>query len=217
MTLRSRLVECLMRHSGHNDVNPLDEKVLSIMSHVPRHIFVPQELLKYAYANEALSLPCGQAISQPFVVAWMSSLLKLDTADNVLEIGTGSGYQTAILAEMAPQGRIVTFERYPELSRYARARIRQLTIRNVVFVVGDGTLGCPDVEKFDRIIVTAGCPSWLPSPLLEQLADGGILVAPTGTRSEQQMSTVVRSGDRLIRHDHGSCAFVPLVGEHGWH
>jgi protein-L-isoaspartate(D-aspartate) O-methyltransferase len=142
MTLRSRLVECLMRHSGHNDVNPLDEKVLSIMSHVPRHIFVPQELLKYAYANEALSLPCGQAISQPFVVAWMSSLLKLDTADNVLEIGTGSGYQTAILAEMAPQGRIVTFERYPELSRYARARIRQLTIRNVVFVVGDGTLGC---------------------------------------------------------------------------
>ncbi|HEU4572025.1 MAG TPA: protein-L-isoaspartate(D-aspartate) O-methyltransferase [Candidatus Limnocylindrales bacterium] len=192
-----------------------DERVLEAMARVPREAFVPEWQRSAAYADAALPIPRGQTISQPFVVARMTELLGAEPGMRVLEIGTGSGYQAAILAEL---GAVVTsIERVPELAASARERLRRLGYGDRVDVrIGDGTLGEPDGAPWPRIIATAAAPR-VPVPLREQLdPDHGRLVIPVGGRGHQDLLVVVRSGDEWIERSDGAVVFVPLVGEEGW-
>ena len=185
------------------------ERVLQVMARVPRDAFIPAEKRDAAYADEALPIDCGQTISQPFMVALMTQTLELSGTEHVLEIGTGSGYQTAVLAEMAAD--VVSVERHERLSRQAGLALAPLGYDNVRLIVGDGTLGDADRAPFDRILVTAAAAS-CPPALIEQLADGGMLVAPIGPRSAQTLTTIRRQGDHLITHESIGCRFVPLIG-----
>jgi protein-L-isoaspartate(D-aspartate) O-methyltransferase len=190
-----------------------DDRVTDAMERVPRHRFVPESLRSRAYDDGPLSIGCGQTISQPYMVAHMTALLALEAGDRVLEIGTGSGYQTAVLALLAEE--VVTIERHAALSHVARDILNELGIRNVRFRVGDGTMGCPEHAPYKGIIVTAGGPK-VPPALLEQLALGGRLVCPVGTRECQELH-VIRRTDAGYETAHGTrCMFVPLVGEGGW-
>lgn len=190
-----------------------DERVIVAMEEVPRHLFVPPELEKDAYRDHPLPIGHGQTISQPYIVAGMTELLSLRPGDAVLEIGTGSGYQAALLARIA--GRIISIERLPEVGRWAEENLRRAGIDDVRIVISDGTAGYPEEAPYDAILVTAAAPS-LPSPLLSQLADGGRLVAPVGDRTIQHLIRITRHGDEFVRETFEPVRFVPLIGEFGW-
>jgi protein-L-isoaspartate(D-aspartate) O-methyltransferase len=189
-----------------------DVRVLAAMRRVPRERFVPQQWRDDAYDDGALPIGARQTISQPYVVAWMIDALELPDGARVLEIGTGSGYGAAVLAEIAAE--VVTVERISELADQARAVLRELDYRNVVVVVGDGTLGYEERAPYDGICVTAAAPD-IPASLLSQLAAHGRLVMPIGDRDGQELTVVVRDGDRFSRRAVGGVRFVPLIGEQG--
>jgi protein-L-isoaspartate(D-aspartate) O-methyltransferase len=192
----------------------LDERVLAAMLEVPRERFLPEGLAGDAYADRALPLSCGATMSQPYIVGAMTQALKLKGNDRVLEIGTGSGYQTAVLASLA--GHVYTVERIPELQAGARAVLADLQIRNVDFLLGDGCLGWREHAPFDAILVTAGAPK-VPDALRGQLSpNGGRLVIPVGPRTLQELRLIVRDGDRFTSSHLMSCRFVPLMGEEAW-
>jgi protein-L-isoaspartate(D-aspartate) O-methyltransferase len=190
-----------------------DERVLDAMRQVPRHLFVPEPFQADAYADRPVTIGEGQTISQPFMVALMTEALALDGSERVLEIGTGSGYQTAILARLASQ--VTSIERHAVLAERAAGLLASLGITNVEIVVGDGTEGYAAAAPFDRILVTAGAPA-VPDALRTQLADGGRLVIPVGPSGHQRLLSVDRRGERFSSREGESCVFVPLVGRHGW-
>ncbi len=190
-----------------------DERVLAAMKKVPRHLFVDKQMLHRAYDDSALPIGEGQTISQPYMVAAMTELLELQGTEKVLEIGTGSGYQAAVLAELAKE--VYTVERIAVLANRAEGRYRELGYANILVKVADGTIGWPEASPFDRIIITAGTPK-VPEPLLQQLADQGMLIAPVGDRFSQQLIRVRKSGDKVLEEYHTPCVFVPLIGEYGW-
>jgi len=206
--LRAEMVEHQLRRRGIRD-----ERVLAAFLNVPRHKFVRPQDLWVAYDDYPLPIGYGQTISQPYIVALMTELLALKGDERVLEVGTGSGYQAAILAELAKE--VVTIERIPELARRAQRVLTDLGYRNVTVLVGDGSLGAPDFAPFDAIIVTAAAPH-PPKALLEQLKDGGRLVIPIGDRTLQELIRFVRKGDEWQEEKHGPCLFVPLIGKNGW-
>ncbi len=206
---RERMIERLRNHYGIQNA-----RVLDAMRAVPRHRFVPEALQSRAYGDHALPIAANQTISQPFIVAKMSELLELDERSRVLEIGAGSGYQTAVLARLAAQ--VYAIERIPELAREAQARIRQLGIYNATVKCFDGTLGWSAHAPYDAILVAAGGPE-VPQPLLAQLQPDGRLVIPIGsTRESQRLVRVIRTEKGYAHEDHGACAFVPLIGHYGW-
>lgn len=190
-----------------------DRRVLEAMGRVPRELFVEPGDQQLSYANIPLPIAEGQTISQPYIVALMTQALYLLGTEKVLEIGTGSGYQTAILAELARQ--VVSVERYEYLAERARHRLGLLGYGNVEVYVGDGTLGWPESAPYQAIIVTAGAPR-VPRELLSQLDDGGRLVIPVGSRFDQNLLLVIKRGHTLEERNLGPCRFVPLTGEAGW-
>lgn len=190
-----------------------DERVLAAMRKVPRHLFVPDFIRHSAYDDMALPIGDDQTISQPYMVAVMTELLELRGDEKVLEIGTGSGYQAALLAELARE--VYTVERISTLADGARRRLTELGYENVYVIVSDGTKGLEDKAPFDRIIVTAAAPK-IPEPLINQLKDGGIIVAPVGERFSQILIKGKKEKGMLIEEYHTPCVFVPLVGEYGW-
>ena len=190
-----------------------DERVLAAMSRVPRELFVPESLVAHAYDDGALPIGQHQTISQPFVVATICSLLSLTGTERVLDVGTGSGYQAAVLAELAAE--VVTIERIPELAESARGLLQEMGYENVEVRAGDGSLGVPDRAPFDGIAVAAAAPS-VPPALYEQLADGGRLVLPRGTRVGQDLVLVVRTPQGPVERRSIACRFVPLVGDEGF-
>ena len=191
-----------------------DPRVLAALREVPRHVFVPEGLRSSAYDDRALPIADAQTISQPYIVAIMTELLGPGPAHRVLEIGTGSGYQTAILSRLA--GRVFSIERHAGLASAAGRLLTTFGITNVEVHVGDGTEGWPAEAPFDRILVTAGAPS-IPDALREQLADGGRLVIPVGPSCFQHLTIVDRAGTGFAEQQHDACVFVPLIGRHGWH
>ncbi|NOX45338.1 MAG: protein-L-isoaspartate(D-aspartate) O-methyltransferase [Caldiserica bacterium] len=204
---RRRMVEELRR------LGIRDGRVLSAMEKVPRHLFVPDHMRHLAYEDTPLPIGHGQTISQPYIVALMTEALGLTGAEKVLEIGTGSGYQAAVLAELA--GEVFSIERLAPLAEEAKRRLELLGYRNVHVRVGDGTLGWPEEAPFQRIIVTGGLPE-LPATLWEQLAEGGRLVAPIGGRYDQYLWLYVKEGGRPRRRALCPCTFVPIIGARGW-
>lgn len=191
-----------------------DPKVLETLSSVPRHFFVPEALQGQAYGDHALPIDHNQTISQPFIVARMTELLELSKQSRVLEIGAGSGYQTAVLSQLASQ--VYAIERIGELARQAHARLRELGIYNATVKAFDGTLGWKAHSPYDAILVAAGGPV-IPEPVVAQLKVGGRLVIPIGeTREGQRLVRVVKTETGHKKEEHGSCQFVPLIGQHGW-
>src|SRR5712691_10188814 len=191
-----------------------DPKVLDALRLVPRHFFVSEALRGRAYGDHALPIDANQTISQPFIVARMTELLQLDKKSRVLEIGAGSGYQTAVLAQLAAQ--VYAIERIGELAREAQARIRDLGIYNATVKGFDGTLGWSAHGPYDGILVAAGGPK-VPEPLIAQLKIGGRLLIPVGeTRESQRLVRVVKTEAGKKIEEHGPCQFVPLIGQHGW-
>jgi len=190
-----------------------DEQVLSAMRKVPRHRFISPDQWKEAYADHPLPIGEGQTISQPYIVALMSEALFLSGEETVLEIGTGSGYQTAILAELA--NTVTTIERSTTLSQAARVRLVQLGYRNIHFIVADGTVGLSAEAPFDRIIATGSLPC-MPPGILDQVSDNGILVLPVGDRTLQRLMQIKKTGSSQTTKDLGACRFVPLIGKGGW-
>jgi protein-L-isoaspartate(D-aspartate) O-methyltransferase len=205
---RSRMVEHQIRARGVTD-----PRVLAAMREIPRHLFIPPPYDEAAYEDNPLPIGKGQTISQPYIVALMTELLGLRPDDRVLEIGAGSGYQAAILSSLAH--RVTTIERIPSVAGLARKNLAALGLTNVTIIVGDGTLGFPEDAPFNGIIITAATPS-VPRPLIDQLADGGRLVAPVGGREVQELVTLTRHGKEILKSGHGGVRFVPLIGEHGW-
>ncbi len=205
---RARMVDEQLRGRGIRD-----ERVLSAMAKVPREAFLRAEDRQQAYGDYPLPIGEGQTISQPYIVAAMLEILDLRSPDRVLEIGTGTGYEAAILGELVAE--VWTIERYKELADKARDTLGQLGYANVHVVHGDGSRGLPDQAPFDKILVAAAAPR-IPETLVAQLADGGRLVVPVGTRQEQQLQLVRKSGDQIAITQHELCRFVPLVGEAGW-
>ncbi|HEY7062152.1 MAG TPA: protein-L-isoaspartate(D-aspartate) O-methyltransferase [Chloroflexota bacterium] len=204
---RRRLVAELRREGVH------DERVLAAIGEVRREEFVPPEHRANAYRNAPLPIGAGQTISQPLVVGLMTQALALQGTERVLEVGTGSGYQAAVLCRLAAQ--IVSVERFPELAERARAVLARIGCHNVEIHVSNGTLGWPEGAPYDAIIVTAGAPE-VPQTLVEQLADGGRLVIPVGDRATQELVLVTRQGAATQTRRLGPVRFVPLVGEEGW-
>ena len=204
---RAQLVETL-RGKGIRDL-----AVLRAVAQVPRHLFVPESVRHRAYDDVALPIGSGQTISQPWVQARYLEVLGLTGKETVLEVGTGSGYQTALLAELAD--RVFSVERMPELAREAKRVLQELGYRNVSIMVGDGTLGWRPYAPFDAILIAAASPS-VPAPLLDQLAPGGRLVIPIGDRDRQVLHLVRRIGDEFQTTTLGDVRFVPLIGEHGF-
>jgi protein-L-isoaspartate(D-aspartate) O-methyltransferase len=190
-----------------------DPDVLRVMAEVPRERFVPPEQRWRAYADNPLPIGEGQTISQPYIVALMTQLLRVNRDGEVLEVGTGSGYQTALLARLAR--RVYTIERFPELSATAREVLAELGVDNVEFRVGDGSCGWPEDRTFDRIIITAAVPDF-PPPLLGQLVETGVMVAPLGPGSSQQLTVAEKFQGKLIERYASSCRFVKLIGQYGF-
>ena len=190
-----------------------DERVLAAMRRVPRHLFVDESIRPRAYEDIALPIGEGQTISQPYMVAVMTELLELKGKERVLEVGTGSGYQAVILAELSKD--VYTIERFEKLAKEAEEKFRVLGYNKIHTKAGDGTLGWPENAPFDRIIITAGTPK-VPEPLIAQLAGDGIVVAPVGERFSQQLVKVRKSAKGLSEEYHTMCVFVPLVGKYGW-
>jgi protein-L-isoaspartate(D-aspartate) O-methyltransferase len=191
-----------------------DERVLAAMEAIPRELFVSQAYWSWAYADEAVPIDAGQTISQPYMVALMTELLAAQPDERILELGTGSGYQAAILAWLG--ARVITIERHEELAATAGERLTALGLEDRVDVrVADGSLGDRADAPYDGIIVTAAAPS-IPVELRGQLADGGRLVIPVGSRSHQVLMRAVRHGDEWVDTPHGGCVFVPLIGPGGF-
>ena len=191
-----------------------DERVLAAMSAVPRHFFVDEAMAAEAYEDYPLPIGLGQTISQPYVVALMSQLLEAAPGMKVLEIGTGSGYQAAVLSEMSLD--VYSVERMRDLHLRTSALLRKLRYFHIACRLGDGTLGWPEEAPFERILVTAGGP-FIPEPLLDQLADPGILLMPVGARARMQnLVRVHRQNGEIYRENLGAVSFVDLVGNHGW-
>lgn len=205
--VRRRLVETL-QENGISDL-----AVLRAFEQTPRHLFVPSGVRHRAYEDSALPIGSGQTISQPSVHARYLQLLELKGQEKVLEVGTGSGYQTVLLAHLA--GQVFSIERVPELLERAREVIADCEVRNVSLMLGDGTLGWPEHAPYDAILVSAAAPD-VPQPLLDQLADGGRLIVPLGDMEEQMLVMVTRRGTRFERRDISPVRFVPLWGTHGW-
>lgn len=206
---RERMVARLRDHYGIRDT-----RVLEAMRTVPRHFFVPEALQSRAYGDHALPISANQTISQPFIVARMTELLELDRDSRVLEIGAGSGYQTAVLSCVAAQ--VYAIERIGDLAREAQTRIRSLDIYNATVKCFDGTLGWAANAPYHGILVAAGGPT-IPEPLINQLKIGGRLVVPVGeSRDSQRLIRVIKTETGRKIEDHGGCAFVPLIGQHGW-
>ncbi len=205
---REHMVESQLARRGIKD-----KRVLDAMRQVPRHLFVPTDVRGLAYCDGPLPIGNGQTISQPYIVALMTELLELTGQERVLELGTGSGYQAAILSLLARE--VYSVERHAALAQQAEKVLAQLGYDNVVVSVGDGTLGWPEHSPYEAIIVTAAAPD-VPQPLTEQLADGGRLVAPVGSRWSQVLVKVKRQGETLARERLTAVAFVPLVGKYGW-
>jgi protein-L-isoaspartate(D-aspartate) O-methyltransferase len=206
---RERMVERLRDHYQIRDA-----RVLEAMRSVPRHSFVPEALQSRAYGDHALPISGSQTISQPYIVARMTELLEIDSGSRVLEIGAGSGYQTGVLAKIA--GQVYSIERIASLAREAQTRIRQIGIYNATVKCFDGTLGWAANAPYDAILVAAGGPT-VPDPLVAQLKIGGRLVLPVGvSRESQRLIRVIKTETGQKEEDHGGCAFVPLIGQHGW-
>jgi protein-L-isoaspartate(D-aspartate) O-methyltransferase len=205
---RHRMVERQLAQRGITD-----ERVLQAMREVPRHRFVPEDLWDMAYRDTPLPIGHGQTISQPYIVAYMTQMLHLTPNDRVLEVGTGSGYQAAILSRLAKQ--VYTIERIEELAQRAEQVLRELDYDNVLVRVSDGGYGWPEAAPFDAIIITAAAPE-VPPPLIAQLAEGAPLVAPIGPAGYQDLVRLYKQGDRAPIEYLTPVAFVPLVGEHGW-
>jgi protein-L-isoaspartate(D-aspartate) O-methyltransferase len=191
----------------------VDPRVLDAMARVPRERFVGEAARMDAYADRALAIDCGQTISQPYIVALMTQALALRGAERVLEIGTGCGYQTALIADLATH--VVSIERHEALSRQAEMMLAELGYTNVKLIVGDGSLGWPPEAPYDRILVAAAA-STPPQQLIEQLAPDGILVIPLGDREQQMLQAIRKVGDRTVAEPLSACRFVPLVGAEGW-
>jgi protein-L-isoaspartate(D-aspartate) O-methyltransferase len=207
-TARSRMVDSQLVSRGIKDA-----KVLLAMRKVPRHRFVEEALISQAHGDHPLPIGEKQTISQPYIVALMTEALELRGVERVLEIGTGSGYQTAILAELAE--KVYSIERMYPLSVKARRLLDELGYLNVVLKVGDGTLGWKEEAPFEAVMVTAGSPE-VPQPLVDQLGVGGRLVIPVGDRYSQSLVRVARTKEGIKKSDLGGCRFVNLVGQHGW-
>jgi len=190
-----------------------DQKVLDAIAKIPRHLFIDKIFDSRAYGDHPLPIGSNQTISQPYMVALMTELLELENNQRVLEIGTGSGYQTAILAEIAE--KVFSLERIPALAKKARKILDQLGYYTVFIQIMDGSGGWAEKAPFDRIIVTAGSPD-IPEPLVEQLADGGKLIIPVGTGNIQNLKIVERDGDTTRINDCGGCKFVKLKGKYAW-
>ena len=206
---RARMVEHLR---GHYRI--ADERVLDAMNRVPRHAFVPHALQSQAYKDNALPIAAGQTISQPFIVARMTELLELKGRERVLEIGSGSGYQTAVLATVAR--KVFAVERIATLHAEAKRKLMDLGFRNISYRCDDGTNGWDAYAPFDAILVAAGGPT-IPEPLAKQLEIGGRMVIPIGESQKTQMLVrVTRTEKGCETENFGPCAFVPLIGNHGW-
>ena len=206
--LRLEMVEGQLRRRGIRD-----SRVLGAMLAVPRHAFVPPSYVLDAYRDQPLPIGEGQTISQPFMVASMTEILELSGSERVLEIGTGSGYQTAVLSLLARE--VHTVENHQALSDSARERLKHLGYRNVHFYVGDGTLGWPEAAPFDAILVTAAAP-YVPPPFLEQLAEGGRMLLPVGSAEAQDLTRIRRRAGKITTECLYRCRFVPLIGRYGW-
>jgi protein-L-isoaspartate(D-aspartate) O-methyltransferase len=205
---RDRMVETQIAARGITDA-----RVLSAMRKVPRHLFVPEEVRAAAYGDHPLPIGHGQTISQPYIVAMMTSLLQIQPDERVLEIGTGSGYQAAILGILAKE--VISLERIPEVARLAQKNLAVSGSGAIRIVTGDGTQGYPERAPYDGVLITAATPS-IPPPLIDQLAEGGRLVAPVGSRDLQELIRLTRKEKDLLRESFGGVVFVPLLGEHGW-
>ena len=192
-----------------------DDKTLTAMEQVPRELFVPAESRHLAYKDTPLPIGECQTMSQPYIVALMTSSLNLSGRERVLELGTGSGYQAAVLSRMVPQGRVLTLERIPSLARAATEILSSLEYGNVEVRIAGAALGCPEEGPFDAIIVTAASPR-LPPPLIEQMAPWGRMVIPIGTLKEQDLTRVLRTDEGHTINMLGPCRFVPLIGEGAW-
>jgi len=205
---RSRMVESQLVARGLKD-----ERLLAAFRKVPRHLFIPPEFQIEAYADHPLPIGTGQTISQPYIVALMTDALRLQGHERVLEIGGGSGYQTAILAEMALE--VFSVERLPELLSTARKRLSALGYTNIHSTMGNGSLGWPEHAPYDAILVSAAAPE-VPDPLLAQLGETGRMILPIGSADTQMLIQVERRDGAVHRRELASCVFVPLVGQHGW-
>ncbi|MEA3327708.1 MAG: protein-L-isoaspartate(D-aspartate) O-methyltransferase [Chloroflexota bacterium] len=205
---REQMVETQIARRGIKD-----QRVLSAMRSVQRHLFLPAGARDWAYADGPIRIGCGQTISQPYIVALMTELLDVKPDHRVLDVGTGSGYQAAILGELASE--VHTIERHPELAKSAEEQLAALGCENITVHVGDGTQGLESFAPYDRILVAAAAPS-VPGPLLNQLRDGGRLVIPVGSRFSQRLEIWDRVGDKNIRKSDIPVVFVPLIGENGW-
>lgn len=190
-----------------------DERVLAAMAKIPRHLFVLEAMRGHSYGDHALPIESGQTISQPYIVARETELLEASKHDRVLEIGAGSGYQTAVLSEVA--GQVFALERLPELARRAQDLLRQLGVNNASVKCFDGTYGWSEFAPYKGILVAAASPE-IPKPLIEQLTIGGHLVIPIGSEKEQRLIRVTRTEDGMKTEDHGACQFVKLIGKYGW-
>jgi protein-L-isoaspartate(D-aspartate) O-methyltransferase len=206
--LRRRMVADQIKARGIRDA-----RILAAMEEVPRHLFVPPHLASRAYEDGPLPIGEGQTISQPFIVAEMTYALRLQGTEKVLEIGTGSGYQTAVLCRLARE--VVSIERIAIFSSAAEELLLELGLGNARFRVGDGTMGVPDEAPFDRVLVTAAAPA-VPPPLFDQLAEDGLMVIPIGGRWEQELVRVRKEFGKAKKEFLGGCRFVPLVGQCGF-
>jgi len=203
------------RHILIDSISPgiKDKRTLAAMSRVPRELFVPVELQSSAYDDRALGIACSQTISQPYMVALMTEALELKGGEKVLEIGTGSGYQAAILAELA--GLVYSVERMPELAEAARKLLSELGYSNIKVELAGDQLGCAKYAPYEAILVAAAAPA-VPQALIDQLADGGRLVIPVGSRFEQELLRVTRGKTGNMTEELGGCRFVPLIGRDAW-
>ena len=190
-----------------------DSRILNAMRKIPREKFVEEKFWSSAYADHPLPIGEGQTISQPYIVALMTQCLNLKGGEKVLEVGTGCGYQAAILAELAKE--VYGVERFVTLVERAKKTIEELGYKNVCIFVGDGTVGLKDFSPYDRIIVTAAAPD-VPSPLVEQLQENGILVVPVGSLYSQDLKVVEKKKGKVYTRSEGGCVFVPLIGKYGW-
>jgi protein-L-isoaspartate(D-aspartate) O-methyltransferase len=207
---RKQMVQAQLRQR-----NITDKKILAAFKRVPRHYFVPKQFMEKAYADYPLPIAEGQTISQPFMVGLMTTLVCPGPTDSILDVGTGSGYQTAILAELCE--KVYTIERHSSLSTQAQKRLRALNYGNIHFRVGDGSQGWVANAPFNGILVAASGPH-VPKALLTQLhPEGGRLVVPVGSVQNQELWLIIRQGDRYTYHSQGHVRFVPLIGEEGWH